>query len=238
MNALRQITLPFPEAEFYPADAFVPGAANHASLAYLEQISAWPSGRLVVWGEDGVGKTHFLHLAVARFDGAFLHPTMLRHGMSLPQKTFLALDDADEIGDAIRLLHLLNWCAEQGKILLLAARLAPAQWPVKLPDLTSRLRASLNVHLPAPDDALLRAILRRHVIARQLTLDSGVEDFLLSRLPRHGGALREAIAQLDRASLERHKPVTKIFASKILADFGADTVAQNPSPSSLEQTLL
>ena len=71
----------------------------------------------------------------------------------VPGQTGFAIDDADAMADAgagadadagadeATLLHLLNATAEARLPVLLAARTPPARWPVRLPDLASRLRA-------------------------------------------------------------------------------------------------
>jgi chromosomal replication initiation ATPase DnaA len=84
---------------------------------------------------------------------------------------------------------------------LLAGRTAPAHWNVGLPDLASRLRAMSVVTVRPPDDALLSALLSQFLADRQLRVSQRVQEYLLSHLPRTGGALREAAARLDRLAL-------------------------------------
>jgi hypothetical protein len=45
---------------------------------------------------------------------------------------------------------------------------APARWPVGLPDLASRLRATVAVGIGAPSDGLLEALLAKHLNDRLL----------------------------------------------------------------------
>ena len=79
------------------------------------------------------------------------------------------MDDADIVPEPTALLHLLNAAAEAGQPVLLTARLPPGRQRQKLPDLGSRLRASLAVEINPPDDALLGALLLpRLAAARQL----------------------------------------------------------------------
>jgi chromosomal replication initiation ATPase DnaA len=49
---------------------------------------------------------------------------------------------------------------------LLAARTPPAHWPVRLPDLASRLRATTAVEIAPPEDSLLRSLLARLLAER------------------------------------------------------------------------
>jgi chromosomal replication initiation ATPase DnaA len=112
----------------------------------------------------------------------------------------LAVDDADCAPEEAALLHLLNICAERRQPLLMAGREPPARWPVALPDLRSRLRATAVAEVRPPEDALLAALLRKHFADRQLRLDPALAAWLL---PREAAAVAEAAARLDRAALAR-----------------------------------
>ncbi len=116
----------------------------------------WPQGRLALWGEQGRGKTHLLHVWAAR-SGATLRAGA---GAGAAAGAAAAGRWRSTTRDAAAerpLLHLLNAAAEAGLPVLLAARDAPARWPTRLPDLASRLRASRPVELAEPGDAMLRA---------------------------------------------------------------------------------
>ncbi len=89
-------------------------------------------------------------------------------GLPAPAPGGTVLDDADAVAEEAALLHLINLCAERGEHLLLLGREAPARWPVALPDLRSRLKATSAIGIGRPDDALLGALLARHFADRQL----------------------------------------------------------------------
>ena len=57
----------------------------------------------------------------------------------VPLTGALALDDADTVADEELLFHLLNTARDRGLRLLLSGRTAASRWPVRLPDLSSRL---------------------------------------------------------------------------------------------------
>jgi len=134
----------------------------------------------------------------------------------------VAIDDAEFLTDEEALLHLLNSAAEQRQPVLLAAGPAPAQWRVTLPDLASRLRATAAVALEQPDDALLRALFARLLADRQIAVGEEVQDWLLARLPRTGGALREAACRLDRASLAAGRRISRPLAARVLEEMERD----------------
>jgi len=197
-----QQRLPFPEGTVYDPAEFLPGRSNDAALAWLERPASWPALRLAVHGAAGVGKSHFLHVFAARTGAALLPAAGIRGFAALPQAPAIGIDDADRVSEAAGLLHLLNAASERGMPVLLAARAAPARWGFDVPDLTSRLRATIAVELLPPDDGLLRALLARLLADRQMRVPERWQDYLLARLPRTGGALRAAVGMLDAASME------------------------------------
>jgi chromosomal replication initiation ATPase DnaA len=60
MAAARQLPLPFGFTTHYDAASFLPDESNEAARAWLE--ADWPDGRLALWGAEGRGKTHPLHI--------------------------------------------------------------------------------------------------------------------------------------------------------------------------------
>ena len=65
---------------------------------------------------------------------------------------------------------------------------------------------------PAEDD-LLQALLARLLSDRQLLLPESLQVWMLTRLPRHPAALREAVARLDRQTLAEGRRVTRAGAA-------------------------
>ncbi len=213
----RQLALPLGAPPHYSAAGFIAAPCNEAALAWLDRPVAWPEGRLALWGEPGVGKSHALHRWAERAGAAVLSGPRLR-GLPTPAGRGAAVDDADLTGDPAALLHLINALRETRLPLLLAGRAPPAHWLVALPDLASRLRATTAVRLDAADDALLRALLARLFAQRQLTVPEPVQDYLLARLPRDGGSLRETVARLDHAALAAGVSVGRALAAEVIAE--------------------
>lgn len=233
---MRQLALPFVHRAAFPVDGFLAAPSNEAALGFLSRDAwrTWPLHRLALHGPAGSGKTHLLHLWVgglreAGRDAALVEAAAIRSlpaHAALPAAGGIAVDDADTIGDERALLHLMNRAAEDGVPLVLAARSPPARWPVALPDLASRLRATLAAAIAAPEDALLDALFARLLADRQLAAAEPVARFLRLRLPREGAAIRDAVARLDRLALERGRPVTLALAQRLLAELDIASDAQ------------
>jgi chromosomal replication initiation ATPase DnaA len=127
------------------------------------------------------------------------------------------LDPAEPIADELALLQLYNRLREQGSHLLLTARRPVAAWPLRLPDLASRLRAAPAVAIGPPDDALLAALLVKLFDDRQLSVSEGVIGYLIRHMERSFAAARAVVGALDRHSLQDQRPVTVALARAVLA---------------------
>jgi chromosomal replication initiation ATPase DnaA len=244
MSTGRQLPLPFVHTPAYAACDFVAAPSNEEALTWLALAADWPGGRLALWGEAGTGKTHLLHRWAMQAGAALLGPGELGPGAvsDAPPATALAIDDADFAPEE-KLLHLLNASAEARLPVLLAGRTPPARWPVRLPDLASRLRATAAIRINPPDDQLLQALLARLISDRQLAVPEPAQAALLARLPRSPAALREAIARLDTLALAAGGRVTRPLAIAVATEIAGteeddDDFASHPeAPSRREPAL-
>lgn len=226
----------------FAADDFREAPSNAEALAWLSRTADWPVGRLALWGEAGCGKTHLLHIWATRLGATFWRGPDVRGLPELPEHG-LALDDADAATkDETALLHLLNATAEAGLPVLLASRTPPARWPVRLPDLSSRLRAITAVQIGPAEDSLLRDLLPLLLADRLIVLPDPVLRWLLEHLPRTTAKLGEAVARLDAISMEHHRDITVPMAREVLADLMAADVDEisgtAPPPSRDDPRLL
>ncbi|MDR3683530.1 MAG: hypothetical protein P4L11_07365 [Geothrix sp.] len=213
---MKQLALPFADETYYAAEDFCAAPSNALARDWLARPDSWSNGRLVLWGEPGCGKTHLLHIWAKAHNATLLGGPELR-GLIRPRGP-VAVDDADILPEPTALLHLLNAAAESGYPVLMASRLPPARQSIKLADLASRLRASESAEIRAPEDELLAQLLARLAAERQLMLGLPVRNFLLTYLPRTAAALREAVARLDRITLDRGTRITRQLAAEIMQD--------------------
>lgn len=202
------------------ADDFLVAPPNEAAVAWIDRWPDWPGGVLALWGPPASGKSHLVQVW-RTLSGAPLIAAEALDLAAVPDLAALpalALDCAEATGLPERpLLHLLNLRRGQGS-LLLAARAAPAQWPVALPDLASRLAALPAVRLDPPDDALLRGLLVKLFADRQLDPAPEVIEYVGRRIERSFAAAEAAVAALDAAALAERRPVTVGLARRVLLD--------------------
>jgi len=228
----RQLPLPFNETPSYKPEDFLAAPCNALARDWLARPEAWSNGRMVLWGQPGCGKSFLLYLW-AQKNGAVIHQGGHLHGLPAAPRSAIAVDDADRVPEETALLHLLNAAAEAGQPVLLTAGAPPGRQAQGLPDLGSRLRASLAVEISPPDDALLEALLLRLAADRQLRLNQIMVNFLLQRLPRTPAVLREAVARLDRAALASGGRVTRLLAAQTLGDLLTPDYPDTPAEKML-----
>jgi chromosomal replication initiation ATPase DnaA len=216
------IDLPHPPA-FGRAD-FLVSDCNAAALGWIERWPDWPAPALVLHGPAGSGKSHLAHLWRERSGGALVRGAALQALApdELARCRAVAVDDA-EAAPENSLLHLYNCCVEAGAGLLIVAREAPAHWPIALPDLASRLRASPCASIALPDDTLLAAVLVKHFADRQVRVAPGVIAFLVRRMERSFAAAASLADNLDRFALSAGRPITIALARQALAEAGDPT---------------
>ena len=225
--AARQLVLDLPARPALGRDAFFVTPANALALAQIDAWPDWPARRMAVVGPGGAGKTHLAHVWAARA-GAVVMAAGALPGFDpggVAGDAALVVEDVgrlDEFGpsDAARaeevLFHLCNRLAAGGS-LMVSGRAAPAFWPVRLPDLASRLQAAGVARLEAPDDALLAAVLVKLFADRQISVGPELIGYLLPRMDRSFAAAEALVADLDRAALARKRPITPRLAGEVLA---------------------
>jgi chromosomal replication initiation ATPase DnaA len=216
----RQLALALDHAESYAREDFLSGPPNEAALALIDSWPDWPGRAVALAGPEGSGKTHLATIWAATAGARVVSGRHLGE-VDLPSALAtgaLVVEDAAALEDEPTLFHLINLAREEGAFLLFTARTVPSLWPVKLPDLMSRLRALPVVALDAPDDALLRGVLVKVATDRQLTLDESVVRYLLTHIERSFAAARGAVLALDEEALRQGRPPSRALAAEMFRD--------------------
>jgi len=218
----RQLAFDLPARAALGRQDFLVAPSNARAVAQLEAWRDWPERKMVLCGATGAGKSH-LAAVWAAANGALTVPAAdlgQADIASLGQAAFLVLEDAEEVAerpkDEAALFHLYNILHATGRYLLLTSTRPPARWHLQLPDLQSRLLSVPVVHLEAPDDALLAALLVKLFRDRQISVGNEVISYLISRMDRSAAAAQALVAALDKAALSQGKPVSRRLAAQLL----------------------
>ncbi|WP_240804325.1 HdaA/DnaA family protein [Qingshengfaniella alkalisoli] len=204
---------------------FLPAPSNAAALASVDGWRDWPSGKMMLVGPRGSGRTHLTHLwakdaGAVIFSGRALdtnwHDTVEHAGA-------IAIDDADVVaGNKLleeQLFHLFNHAQFEEKPLLLTAKDVAGTWGARLPDLESRMQTLPITRIEQPDDGLLNMVLVKLCDDRQLAIGPETISYLVNRMERSLAVARELVAELDHTALIRQRRITRPLAAEILANF-------------------
>jgi chromosomal replication initiation ATPase DnaA len=210
----RQLPLPLAWTESDSAGDFYRGPSNDMALAWLERgPSAWGHHASLLIGPAKSGKTHLARMFAARFAGTFV--PLHRSGTAQGSGVFI-IDDLGPGVDEVSLFHTYNRLKEQGGTLLMIARTQPRDWPVTLPDLASRLAATPQVEIGAPDDAILGAVMIKQLKDKGWSVPPDVVSYLLPRMERSFEGVHRLVGALDEQASGLKRNLTVILASNVL----------------------
>jgi chromosomal replication initiation ATPase DnaA len=179
-------------------DFFV-SSANADAVRFLDRWATWPIPVALLIGPTGSGKSHLAAIFARRANARLW-------------------DDADRAASDEALFHAWNEAMEERRPLLMTARAAPVDWHVALADLRSRLAATPQARIGAPDDALLAHVFDKLWRDRGLEAPPELTRYVLSRIERSFEALGRAVALIDAAALAGGRPLTVPLAREALLD--------------------
>lgn len=212
---------------YYPANS-----SNAQAVACL-QAQLGPVGEhlVLLWGDAGVGLTHLLQAACHHASEQGLRAQYLplkdvsgfnpEHLMDeLDGQDLVCLDALDVIaGHPIwerTLFHFFNRSRDAGKRLVIASHMAPAQLPIALADLQSRLKWGVTFRIqPLSDEEKCQALAMR-AKARGLEMNDEIGQYIIKRAPRDMNELFYLLERLDDASLAEQRRLTIPFVKQVL----------------------
>ena len=206
-------------------------SANREAVGQLQHLlTQMPPAFLFFWGESGSGKSHLLQAAcralqaqgetaayVPLAGARELAPALLE---DRERAAIVCVDDVDAIaGDAAweRALFVLAERVRQypGR-LVAAARAAPAQLGLRLPDLATRLGWGPVYQLPALTDDERIAAMQLRGRNRGFDIADDAARYILNRFPRDMHSLFALLDRIDRLTLAQQRRVTIPFLRTLI----------------------
>ena len=220
----QQLTLDLSHRPALARDDFLVSPANTVAVALVDQWPNWPTHGAIIVGPPGSGKSHLASVWQQRSGAGLLRAGDLsvEGAADVIAGGALVIEDAGEAGmDERALFHILNFARQQGGFVLLTAVRPVSQWPVRLPDLMSRLRALPEAAILPPDDALLRGVLVKHFSDRQIVVSEQVISYILMRMPRSMDDLRRIVHEIDSRALAEKAEITRPFVGRVLGEYAS-----------------
>jgi len=231
VSSPRQAPLELEPKSLARLDDFMPGARNRELFALLRRIAAREEMHSVhIYGARGEGRSHLLQGVcrslveageTAYYLGLGALPTedLAAILQGLEEGRVLCLDDLECLAgqDAAEraLFHCLNRRRARRGLLLSSATLPPGELGFGLPDLGSRLDASLSYRLYPLEEKLQRQLLCSRAAEHGMELPSATLRFILSRARRDTGALLQVLEQLQYRSLAEQRRITVPFVKEV-----------------------
>lgn len=219
----QQLSFDLPAKTALGRDDFFVAPSNAMAVALLDPGFAWPSGKLVLTGPAGSGKTHLAHVWATASGARIVQACDLSEAM-VPDLASgpVVVEDVPLIAkDALAqeaLFHLHNLVLANGFALMMTGRAAPNLWGLTLPDLQSRVQAATHAELQAPDDALLAVVLAKLFNDRQITPKPDVIPYLVAHMDRSFAAAARIVEQLDRLSLAEKRTLSRPLAVRLMSE--------------------
>jgi len=222
-----QYPMPLAHAVSYAPQDFI---QNDALSALLQQLAGWQAWQDAAWllvGAQGSGKTHLLHTLAATTNLHWITRSTLG---DIPSENLLkpgalnVIEDIDTATDDAALAQAINVARAGGRALLLTSNLPVASMQGRLPDVVSRLKSLPTVSLPAPDEALLMAVMHKRLSDLQWRVAPEVVQYVVTRLPREFVALQHFIEASNHEGLALGRALTLPLARSVLSlCFGKDS---------------
>jgi len=205
-----QFVLPFADRPALGREEFIVAACNDQAVRFIRRWPDWPAPAAAVYGPPGCGKSHLAAIWQASSGADVIAARDLSRLSALsPGSAALAIEDMDrEQPSATRDRVLLDLFERPERSLLFTGRLPPADWPVALGDLKSRLQSLIGFPIWAPDDAFLSALVRKHFDDRQLDVPRPVVDRIVTHVERTPESIARFVARADRKALSEKRAVT------------------------------
>ncbi|MDB5591722.1 DnaA/Hda family protein [Enterovirga sp.] len=219
----RQLAFDLPVRPQLGIEDFLVGLSNESAFDTIVRWPDWPGPLMHLRGARGSGKSHLAAIWAERAGAETVAAGDVGRAAvpALAAQPAIVLEDLDRGPvDEPALFHLVNLVRERGGSLLVTSAAAVDGCGLVLPDLLSRLRLAPSLAIDPPDDDLLRAVLVKLFVDRQLVVDASVVSFVAARIERSFEAAAAAVARLDREALSRGRRVTRPMAADILPQDG------------------
>ncbi|WP_027259446.1 HdaA/DnaA family protein [Leisingera aquimarina] len=232
----QQLSFDLPAKPALGREDFFVAPSNAMAVALLDPHFAWPSGKLVLTGPKGAGKTHLAHVWASQ-SGARILPAAQLTAEAVPElaQSPVVVEDVPQIaGESAQqnaLFHLHNMVLANGYSLVMTGRGAPNLWGLTLPDLQSRVQAATHAELQPPDDQLLAVVLAKLFNDRQITPKPDVIPYLVAHMDRSFAAAARIVGRLDRLSLAEKRSLSRPLAVRVLSEIRQEAAENDASAS-------
>lgn len=197
---------------------------NKIAYNLLQNPDTWLSNIVYIYGEMGVGKSLLSNNFIKNNHGLILNfkdiitPNFSNHIYN--QYNYFLLENLVNLNnnEEEQLFHLYNFVNNNNKKLIITSQLPVTELNIKLPDLLSRLNASITVEILLPDENSLKAIFIKLLSQRQFRINKNIMEYIFIRIPRSPQSIINLINALDNYIMIEKKTLTIPILKNILIE--------------------
>ena len=203
-----QLILKFPEHRAYKREDFYVSPSNQEAYDFINNWPKWIKRIVNIFGPSGSGKSHLSSILKTKTKCLEILANELNENIIFEFKTkeVLIIENFNEKIPEELLFSLWNIALQDNKYFLINSIKPISSFKFKLPDLTSRVKSSLNVGIKLPSDDLISAIIAKNFSDKQIMVEEKHIDYIIKRIDRSYEKISQFILTLDRYSLKKGSP--------------------------------
>jgi chromosomal replication initiation ATPase DnaA len=203
-----QLILKFPEHRAYKREDFYVSPSNQEAYDFINNWPKWIKRIVNIFGPSGSGKSHLSSILKTKTKCLEILANELNENIIFEFKTkeVLIIENFNEKIPEELLFSLWNIALQDNKYFLINSIKPISSFKFKLPDLTSRVKSSLNIGIKLPSDDLISAIIAKNFSDKQIMVEEKHIDYIIKRIDRSYEKISQFILTLDRYSLKKGSP--------------------------------
>jgi len=203
-----QLILKFPEHRAYKREDFYVSPSNQEAYDFINNWPKWIKRIVNIFGPSGSGKSHLSSILKTKTKCLEILANELNEDIIFEFKTkeVLIIENFNEKISEELLFSLWNIALQDNKYFLINSIKPISSYKFKLPDLTSRIKSSLNIGIKLPSDDLISAIIAKNFSDKQIMVEEKHIDYIIKRIDRSYEKISQFILTLDRYSLKKKSP--------------------------------
>ena len=203
-----QLILKFPEHRAYKKEDFYVSPSNQEAYDFINNWPKWIKRIVNIFGPSGSGKSHLSSILKTKTKCLEILANELNENIIFEFKTkeVLIIENFNEKIPEELLFSLWNIALQDNKYFLINSIKPISSYKFKLPDLTSRIKSSLNIGIKLPSDDLISAIIAKNFSDKQIAVEEKHIDYIIKRIDRSYEKISQFILTLDRYSLKKGSP--------------------------------
>jgi len=203
-----QLILKFPEHRAYKKEDFYVSPSNQEAYDFINNWPKWIKRIVNIFGPSGSGKSHLSSILKTKTKCLEILANELNENIIFEFKTkeVLIIENFNEKISEELLFSLWNIALQDNKYFLINSIKPISSYKFKLPDLTSRVKSSLNIGIKLPSDDLISAIIAKNFSDKQIMVEEKHIDYIIKRIDRSYEKISQFILTLDRYSLKKGSP--------------------------------